>query len=106
MHEDDASTSQQTPHNTNSDNIKSVKRDYVKCRWLKKSETKSERNDRQRPWVVEDNHLYKLVKVEVFDCPNCHTSYDSLNRLDLKRNRAVSAIIEVMTKNEDYTQMY
>ena len=224
MSEDDASTSQQTPHNTNSDNLKSVKRDYVKCRWLKKTETKTlthaaikeqignstlcvslpssdcvqlpkclcyfcrdcfnqyldrfatpkpvlkksflsrdpedyqrrrrgpgglqkknsqifdgvfdanslsfegnvlpklvkppkptiikkvsdfeERNVRQRPWVVEDNHLYKLVKVEVFDCPNCHASYDDLNRLDLQRNRAVSDIIEVMTKNQDYTQMY
>ena len=38
MSEDDALTSQQTPHNTNSDNLKSVKRDYVKCRWYKKSE--------------------------------------------------------------------
>ena len=225
MYEDDASTSQQASHNTNSENLKSVKSDYVKCRWFKKSEIKSlthatikeqignctlcvnlpssdcvqlpkclcyfcrecfnqyldrfatpkpvlqksflslnpeeysrrrrrrpggflkknskifegvfdanslsfegnvlpkqvkppkpkiikkvsdfeERHLRQNPWVVGDNHLYKLAKVEVFDCPNCHTSYDGLNRLDLKRNRAVSDIIEVMNKNEDYTQMH
>ena len=61
---------------------------------------------RQRRRFIKDKHLYQIVKVEVFDCPNCHTAYDGLNRLDLKRNRAVSDIIEAMNKNEDHIQLY
>ena len=72
---------------------------------IKKVSDLEERHLRQNPLVVEDNHLYKLVKVEVFVCPNCHASYDDLNRLDLQRNRAVSDIIELMNKNKDYNYM-
>ena len=43
-------------------------------------------------------HLYKLVKVEVFNCPNCLAPYDDLNRQNLQRHRVVGDIIELMNK--------
>lgn len=210
MYEDEATTTQQIPHNTNSDNSKSVKRDYVKVKWLKKPEIlkkdeilsrtaiekqigictlcqclpssdcvqlpkclcyfcrecfntyldkfstpkpvlkesylsfnpahyrkgkKSfeeyvEKNSKVFGGVFDANtlsfegdvlpkqpkpniikkvsdfeesgirktHLYKLIKVEVFNCPNCLTDYEDLNRTNLKRHRVVGDIIELMNK--------
>ena len=216
MSEDDASTSQQTPHNTNSDNLKSTKfskeeRKYVKCKWFKKSEIKSlthaaikeqignctlcqslpssdcvqlpkclcyfcrecfntyldkfatpkpvlkksylslnpvdygrgkkpfrefvkknskvfggvfdasslsfdgnvlpkqpkpriitqvsdfEERRRIRKSPIKTN-LYHLVKLEVFDCPNCFAFYDDINRTNVQRFRVVGDILELMNK--------
>ena len=45
--------------------------------------------------------LYQLVKLELFDCPNCFAFYDDINRTDLRRFRAVGEILELMNKNEE-----
>ena len=48
----------------------------------------------------QDKHLYRLVILEKFECPNCHSVYDSFNRLNLKRNRVVSDIIACMDQDK------
>ena len=43
--------------------------------------------------------LYQIVKLEVFDCPNCFAFYDDINRDSVQRFRVVGDILELMSKN-------
>ena len=75
----------------------------IKPPLLKSTSCLEDRNVRQKRHE-KDKELYRLVKVEEFHCPNCHTFYDSFNRLDLSRNRVVSDILTLM--NEDSSLAY
>ena len=41
---------------------------------------------------------YQLVKLEVFECPNCFAFYDDINRTNVHRFRVVGDILELMNK--------
>ena len=70
----------------------------IKPRLLKSTACLEDSNVRRKRHQT-DKELYRLVKVEEFDCPICHTFYDSFNRFDLKRNRAVSDILARMDED-------
>ena len=58
------------------------------------------RNSRIRRKTPDDTTWFRIVKNEQFDCPNCHQDYENINRSHLKKNRAVSDILQLMLENE------
>ena len=58
------------------------------------------RNSRIRRKIQDDTTWFRIVKNEQFDCPNCHQDYENINRAHLKKNRAVSDILQLMLENE------
>ena len=56
-----------------------------------------EERRRMRKSPIKTN-LCQLVKLEVFDCPNCFAFYDDINRTNVHRFRVVGDILELMNK--------
>ena len=59
----------------------------------------SRNHHRRTRKIPDDRNWYRIVKNECFDCPNCHEVYD-MNRSELKRNRAVSDILQKLLEND------
>ena len=67
---------------------------------IKRAQDLDSRNRVINHKLPDDQNWYRIVKRECFDCPNCHQDYDDINRSDLKRNIAVSDILQQMLENE------
>ena len=67
---------------------------------IKRAQDLNSRNRAINHKLPNDNHWYRIVKRECFECPNCHQDYEDINRFDLKRNIAVSDILQQMLDNE------
>ena len=67
---------------------------------IKRAQDLNSRNRAINHKLPNDNHWYRIVKRECFECPNCHQDYEDINRFDLKRNIAVSDILQQMLENE------
>ena len=75
----------------------------IKPKILKSTKCLEDSSVRQKRHAV-DKELYRLTKVEEFDCPNCHFWYPKFNRLDLKPNRVVRDILKLMNEESSLAQ--